>query len=49
LIGVTDSAGVGVARLSGELLQRDRWLVVFDNAEDPRAVARFLPEGPARC
>ena len=40
---------MGVARLLGELARRDRWLVVFDNAEDPRALSRFLPEGPARC
>jgi hypothetical protein len=45
LTGVTDPAGVGVARLLGELAGRDRWLVVFDNAEDPRALSRFLPEG----
>jgi hypothetical protein len=31
-----------------ELALRDRWLVVFDNAEDPREVDRFLPDGPSQ-
>jgi hypothetical protein len=39
LTAATSPAGVGVARLRGALARRDRWLVVFDNAEDPRAVA----------
>jgi tetratricopeptide (TPR) repeat protein len=48
LTTATDPVGVGVARLMGELARRDRWLVVFDNAEDPRAVSQFLPEGPGQ-
>ena len=48
LTTATTPAGVGVARLMGELARRERWLVVFDNAEDPRALSRFLPEGPGR-
>jgi hypothetical protein len=44
----TTPTGVGVARLLGELARRDRWLVVFDNAEDPRALSRFLPDGPGQ-
>ena len=48
LTTATTPAGVGVARLLGELARRDRWLVVFDNAEDPRALSRFLPEGPGQ-
>ena len=41
-------AGVAVARLLGELAGRERWLVVFDNAEDPRALAPYLPHGPGQ-
>ena len=48
LTAATTPAGVGVARLLGELARRGRWLVVFDNAEDPRALSRFLPEGPGQ-
>ena len=48
LTTVTSPAGVGVARLLGELAVRERWLLVFDNAEDPRALSRFLPEGPGQ-
>ena len=40
------SVVVALARLRAALAERDRWLVVFDNAEDPRDLAEFLPEGP---
>jgi hypothetical protein len=48
LTTATIPAGVGVARLLGELARRDRWLLVFDNADDPRALHEFLPDGPGR-
>src|SRR4029453_19310572 len=28
--------------------RRERWLLVFDNAEDPRALSQLLPEGPGQ-
>jgi len=45
LADVTDTVGAAVARLLGALRDRERWLLIFDNAEDPRAVADCLPSG----
>jgi hypothetical protein len=41
----TDRTNVAVARLLGTLQERNRWLLIFDNAEDPAALARYLPAG----
>jgi hypothetical protein len=44
----TEPLTTAVARLSAYLLQRRRWLIVFDNAENPDALAPLLPAGPGR-
>jgi NB-ARC domain len=41
----TEAAGVALARLLGVLQERDRWLLIYDNAEEPRVLAPFLPGG----
>jgi hypothetical protein len=45
LAGQGETAGVGVSRLLGALQDRDRWLLIYDNAEQPRVLAPFLPGG----
>ncbi|MFC7612352.1 FxSxx-COOH system tetratricopeptide repeat protein [Actinokineospora soli] len=50
LAGLARALGVdadehNLARLMGELRARDRWLLVFDNAEEPAALTPFLPGG----
>jgi hypothetical protein len=48
LAATAEGAEVALARLLGALGQRQRWLLVFDNAEDPPALHRCLPGGPGR-
>ena len=48
LAAVTDPVPVALARLTSVLREWPGWLMVFDNADDPAAVAPFLPEGPGR-
>lgn len=40
-----DSSEAALARLRGMLRERDRWLLVFDNAEDATSLQPFLPGG----
>jgi tetratricopeptide (TPR) repeat protein len=46
LVAAEAPAEVGVARLAGALRERGRWLLVFDNAEQPDGLARFLIDRP---
>ncbi len=46
LAAETDSAMIAVSRLLGVLRDRTGWLLIYDNAENPSALAPFLPAGP---
>jgi hypothetical protein len=46
LAGPEDSADRAAAVLVEALRQRDRWLLVFDDAGGPRQLAAYLPDGP---
>jgi hypothetical protein len=45
LAEATDPIAAAVARLLGALRERDRWLLIYDNAEDPAALAPHLATG----
>jgi tetratricopeptide (TPR) repeat protein len=42
----SDPTPVAVARLRAWLGNHGRWLLVFDNIDDPRTLAQHLPRGP---
>ena len=41
-----EPTGTALGRLFGVLRERERWLVIFDNAEQPAALQELLPGGP---
>ena len=45
----SDPAEQAMAGLFAALRERGRWLLAFDDADSPHAVARFLPEGPGHA
>jgi hypothetical protein len=44
-LGITTTAGLEVAIVRDWLVSNHRWLLVFDNAEEPDALTRFVPSG----
>lgn len=45
LADASDQAGSAVSQLLEALHGQQRWLLIYDNAEDPQALARYLPGG----
>jgi hypothetical protein len=45
---LADPIDTAVARLHAALHARSRWLLVVDNAEDPRALTPLFPDGPGQ-
>jgi len=49
LAAATDPVTAAVARLLGALQERDRWLLIFDNAEGPAALGPVPARGRRSC
>ncbi|MGH3897697.1 MAG: DUF4062 domain-containing protein [Pseudonocardiaceae bacterium] len=49
LANATDPAESAVSRLLSTLHGQQHWLLIYDNVEDPQALARYLPAAPAMC
>jgi hypothetical protein len=49
LVEVTDATGTAVSQLLGVLRSWERWLLIFDNAEDPRRWLGVFPVVAGMC
>jgi hypothetical protein len=45
LAAMTEAVDLAVSRLLGALRDRRRWLLIYDNAEDPQSLTKYLPGG----